>query len=434
MECVANLANEFCEKIYLRLLVHGLPVWVDSTCDFEDVEEVLTRDVGVVAAAFPPAAWQRVLARRFQVWVNEGFSFVGDEAECVRADGHCVHYDENWLFDHGNLVEKAYGMEIYEWDGYKNKPDLKQRQCALARELCHAYHYVVGFGQPDIAAAYHSTMSSKGAYACANEVEFFASVSVVYHGFTNDCFPFTRNDLEGGFDDEVLAMLRKVWGLPWLQHACVDRSLALREQGAALALRLLDGLGGEDPQPPRWRPALAEPPFAVAGSEGRFFRLLPADGSGRSLDIVEGHGRGRAPGAHIPALFPARNVTGMMWRLEAAAERSSGSGDRNIAVKGGCYRLSTAWLGPEVCLAVVGAGGKLAMRLRAAEDASQCWRLEPVGPSEGAAGGYRLVTEFVGAPICLACLPGVDRRGLRAQRVGQGGLEVWALSDWAPEL
>eukprot|EP00747_Dinoflagellata_sp_TGD_P077714 gnl/TRDRNA2_/TRDRNA2_159716_c0_seq2.p1 gnl/TRDRNA2_/TRDRNA2_159716_c0~~gnl/TRDRNA2_/TRDRNA2_159716_c0_seq2.p1 ORF type:complete len:339 (+),score=45.99 gnl/TRDRNA2_/TRDRNA2_159716_c0_seq2:21-1037(+) len=234
------LSNRFSKKTYSAHCVHGLTVWIETECDEVDVLACLECDVGLVAAAYPPVAWQQILACPFQIWVNEEFCYEGDGGRYEVGRGACVHHSKIWLRDHGNLPDKVCGLEIYRWQDYKSF-DLK-REGVLAHEFAHCHHAIQGWDQPDIKSAFAAAMSSqmyksvahidggpaRKAYACTNATEFFASLSVPFFGFTNDYFPFSLKDLIE-FDPQSHAMLEKVWSLS-AAEGCGDAGRAVAEK------------------------------------------------------------------------------------------------------------------------------------------------------------------------------------------------------------
>jgi 5'-deoxynucleotidase YfbR-like HD superfamily hydrolase len=94
-------------------------------------------------------------------------------------------------------------------------------------EFAHAYHWRIGFDDPEIKAAYDAAMAAGlyqavdynmaadgkpvKAYAAGNEREYFAELSEAYFGL-NDYFPFTRRQLKE-YDPAGYAVVDKMWGL-----------------------------------------------------------------------------------------------------------------------------------------------------------------------------------------------------------------------------
>jgi hypothetical protein len=94
----------------------------------------------------------------------------------------------------------------------------------LLHELAHAYHHrVLGYGHPDIAAAFDRAKKSetcdsvlhydgKKVRACAlnNDQEYFAELTEAFFG-TNDFYPFVRAEILE-HDPHMYKVLGKQWG------------------------------------------------------------------------------------------------------------------------------------------------------------------------------------------------------------------------------
>jgi hypothetical protein len=175
------------------------------------VLELLSAKLLDVSRAVPPPAYEKL--RRVPVWieVNErGFRAM------------CYHPSAEWLSAHGYNPDKAGGIEICHADEFLTWT-IDQPWMAL-HELAHAYHHqVLGFDNPEVAAAhaaavashkYDAVMHINGRrvrhYALENPQEFFAESSEAFFG-TNDFYPFVRAELRE-FDPEAYRLMQKLWG------------------------------------------------------------------------------------------------------------------------------------------------------------------------------------------------------------------------------
>jgi hypothetical protein len=143
------------------------------------------------------------------------------EADSKQVTGMCYHPSREWLVEHGVNPDKAKSIEL---GNPRNFLSWSQHQPAMViHELVHAYHHqVLGYDNPDIAAAYKRAVESKSyesvlfydgrklrAYALNSDQEYFAELSEAYFN-TNDFYPFVRPEIMQ-HDPGMYEVLKKVW-------------------------------------------------------------------------------------------------------------------------------------------------------------------------------------------------------------------------------
>eukprot|EP00927_Polykrikos_kofoidii_P056450 TRINITY_DN50569_c0_g1_i1.p1 TRINITY_DN50569_c0_g1~~TRINITY_DN50569_c0_g1_i1.p1 ORF type:complete len:415 (+),score=67.49 TRINITY_DN50569_c0_g1_i1:39-1283(+) len=406
-------SNDFCSKSYTQHRLHGLHVWVDDDCNEEEVLRMLEEDVGAVARAYPAKAWQSILKQGSQLWINQNFCYKGDSGEKVEARGACAHHCENWLASHGNLPAKARCVEVYSWEDYKNF--CLSRVGVIAHEFAHVYHGILGFQQPDISQSFasamasgkyesvpHSTGCKKKAYACVNELEFFASLCVPYFGFENDYYPFTRADLES-FDPASLKMLDKVWGMTSPKRPVTSKQSFY--VSLAHACSCCCGRTREEQMPKymKWTQPI---------------RIVLADGSGMCLAVGSEDDKCLVVARDAAANLPVNATT---WLVTPAD--SDGYP--------GFYRLSATSIGANVCLDLSNPQHVPVLRPRA-DVGGQYWRFEPPVGGGGASGGHRFTTLWLGTDKALSCRSGPAPKRPHMQAIGDDGTAFWHVEPFHP--
>jgi hypothetical protein len=168
----------------------------------EEVRAELARQLEQVAEAVPEPALSAL--RMVRIWVEWN----------RRRNAGEFHPSAAWLKENGYNPEKAGDVEIANSVNFVDWSRAEQ-PCILLHELAHAYHFLVlGERHAGIAAAYRRALESKsypaGAYALANEKEYFAELSEAYFG-RNDFYPFTRAQLQE-HDPAGYKLLQELWG------------------------------------------------------------------------------------------------------------------------------------------------------------------------------------------------------------------------------
>jgi hypothetical protein len=131
--------------------------------------------------------------------------------------------------------DKSECIEVYKCEEYINDSELWGPGGVLLHELCHAYHWKMvpgGYRNKEIKRCYEQAMKEglydevkfhrpKGtdvarAYACENEMEYFAELSVAFLAGKdknieyNKWQPFNRHELRQ-FDPRAYNLLKKIW-------------------------------------------------------------------------------------------------------------------------------------------------------------------------------------------------------------------------------
>ena len=136
------------------------------------------------------------------------------------------HPSAAWLRGNGYDTNLARCVHIPDAAYFANPRDQRRQPWAALHELAHAYHdQVLGFGDPEIRAAWKRTVESgrfdhalqiEGRhtrhYALTDEKEFFAEMTESYVGM-NDFFPFNRAELQES-EPETFALMERIWSGP----------------------------------------------------------------------------------------------------------------------------------------------------------------------------------------------------------------------------
>mmetsp|Transcript_25380 Transcript_25380/g.41650 ORF Transcript_25380/g.41650 Transcript_25380/m.41650 type:complete len:756 (-) Transcript_25380:329-2596(-) len=191
-------------------------------------------DLLAASSCLPPAARQKLLLTT-PIWINESQSF-GPAASPVEARDGCFHPGSQWLVRNGMNPAKCGGVEWYSAQHYMEDCDLWGAGGLMLHELSHAWHCLHvedGYENEEIINVYERAMEeglydcvgvhgSQGprcrAYACQDQMEFFAELSVAFLGGLDDdrehnkWYPFNRSQLRD-HDPRAFAMLCRMWGV-----------------------------------------------------------------------------------------------------------------------------------------------------------------------------------------------------------------------------
>jgi hypothetical protein len=190
-------------------------------------------DLMAASLSLPPAARAK-LKECTPVWINKSQSY-GPKASPVRARDACFHPGAGWLKRNGMSREKCGGVEFFDAEHYLSDCDLWGTGGLMLHELSHAWHSKFvegGYDNEEIIDVYKKAMadglydcvSVRGpqgprakAYACLNQMEYFAELSVSFLGGPgeddhNKWYPFNRSQLRE-HDPRAFAMLCRMWGL-----------------------------------------------------------------------------------------------------------------------------------------------------------------------------------------------------------------------------
>lgn len=176
----------------------------------DETLKVLAAHLYDVSRMVPRPALDRL--REVRIWLEAG----NPKVVCA-----CYHPSREWLVGHGFNPEKAKGIEIGNPVNFLSWTH--HQRAMVLHELAHAYHHqVLGYGQPDIKAAYKKAMEAKSyesvlfytgakkkAYAATSDQEYFAELTEAYYS-TNDFYPFVRPEVKE-HDPTMLEVLKKVW-------------------------------------------------------------------------------------------------------------------------------------------------------------------------------------------------------------------------------
>ena len=190
-------------------------------------------DLMAASICLPPEARAK-LKKCTPIWINKSQSY-GPKAAPVRARDACFHPGAGWLKRNGMRPDKCGGVEFFDARHYLSDCDLWGPGGLMLHELSHAWHSKFvegGYDNEEITEIYNMAMEdglydcvrvrgpqgpSAKAYACQDQMEYFAELSVAFLGGQgeeehNKWYPFNRSQLRD-HDPRAFAMLCRVWGL-----------------------------------------------------------------------------------------------------------------------------------------------------------------------------------------------------------------------------
>lgn len=146
------------------------------------------------------------------------------EHEHPRLKAMQYHPSKGWLVRHGYDPRLAKKVHITRARELLSRSQLLKHPAVVLHELAHAYHdQILGFGQPDIIAAYEKAKESGSYenvllytgkrvrhYAMTDHKEYFAEGTEAYF-YRNDFYPFVRAELEE-HDPTLHGVLVQIWG------------------------------------------------------------------------------------------------------------------------------------------------------------------------------------------------------------------------------
>mmetsp|Transcript_6379 Transcript_6379/g.13370 ORF Transcript_6379/g.13370 Transcript_6379/m.13370 type:complete len:626 (+) Transcript_6379:145-2022(+) len=241
------------DKIYRNSELGGWPVrceeglWsnsdhADTTFSPEQLKEeaklkdIIAGDLAAAVRCLPPAA-RAALRSSTPIYINRSQKY-GPKCAPITARDMCFHPDKSWLIENGMSEKKAGCVEMYQISSYPRDRHCWGEGGALLHELSHAYHHKCleeGFDNAEVLACYKRAMK-KGlyekvcvhglhgpeecrAYACTNEMEYFAELSAAFLGGLdggkefNKWFPHNREQIKE-HDPDAYEMLKRAWGVP----------------------------------------------------------------------------------------------------------------------------------------------------------------------------------------------------------------------------
>ena len=230
-------------KIYEETVLGGWPCRIEPGCFPSDLDDPVTGvnslrkrfedDLMAACAALPPHARQK-LQQSTPIWINKSQSY-GPKVAPVRNQDGCFHPGAEWLVRNGMSAEKEGGVEWFDARHYLTDCDLWGPGGLMLHELSHAWHHIHcldDYDNEDIKDTYKKAMDDglydcvavhgpQGpkckAYACQDQMEYFAELSVAFLGGTDDkehnkWFPFNRKQLRK-HDPRAYDMLCRIWGV-----------------------------------------------------------------------------------------------------------------------------------------------------------------------------------------------------------------------------
>ena len=223
-------------KHYDKKVLGGWPCWVEPNWHGGDVsiETRLKQDLEYASKCLPPHA-REYLQKNCPIWINKTIKY-GPKACPVRGKGCCFHPDGTWLKENGLSEEKAKCVEINDGPYYGTDVHLWGTGGLILHELSHAYHNCMlekGYDNNEIRKCFEAAMKEKlyecvevkgkqgptaKAYACTNEMEYFAELSAAFLGGIGDFeeekynkwYPFNRKQVEE-HDPRAYQLLSKLW-------------------------------------------------------------------------------------------------------------------------------------------------------------------------------------------------------------------------------
>ncbi|KAL9182704.1 hypothetical protein ACHAXT_013356 [Thalassiosira profunda] len=191
-------------------------------------------DLAAAAHHLPPHARAQLQAST-PVWINASHRY-GPAAAPIRNRDGCFHPTASWLLKNGDNPSKRGGVEWYDAAHYCSDCRHWGPGGLMLHELSHAWHCLHtpdGYDNADVISTYRQAMAEglydcvrvhgpQGptckAYACSNQMEYFAELSVAFLGGLDDevehnkWYPFNRRQLRE-HDPRAFAMLCRIWGV-----------------------------------------------------------------------------------------------------------------------------------------------------------------------------------------------------------------------------
>ncbi|KAL3811003.1 hypothetical protein ACHAXA_002280 [Cyclostephanos tholiformis] len=230
-------------KFYDEVILGGWPCRIEPGCFPADMTlpsngRNLLRmrfELDLMAASLSlPVKARAKLKNCTPIWINKSQSY-GPKAAPVHARDACFHPGAGWLKRVGMSKKKCGGVEFFDAKHYLSDCDLWGPGGLILHELSHAWHSKFvkdGYNNKEIINVYKKAMKEglydsvrvRGpqgpmakAYACQNQMEYFAELSVAFLGGLdeeehNKWYPFNRSQLRE-HDPRAFAMLCRMWGL-----------------------------------------------------------------------------------------------------------------------------------------------------------------------------------------------------------------------------
>ena len=222
------------DKYYGKTTLGGWPVRVEKNWHGgnQKLKHLFDEHLRTATKFLPPHA-REGLKKNTPFFINKSQSY-GPAVCPVKGRGMCFHPDDSWLEQNGMCKDKVECIEVYRCQEYETDCDQWGPGGVLLHELCHAYHWKMvpgGYDNSEIKKCYQLAMreglynrvkvhGSQGptgrAYACENEMEYFAELSVAFLAGQdkdveyNKWQPFNRHELKI-FDPRAFKLLQRIW-------------------------------------------------------------------------------------------------------------------------------------------------------------------------------------------------------------------------------
>ncbi|KAL3801147.1 hypothetical protein ACHAW5_011095 [Stephanodiscus triporus] len=230
-------------KHYDEVILGGWPCRIEPGCFPSDMAlpkngRNLLRlrfelDLMAASLSLPPEARAK-LKKCTPIWINKSQSY-GPKLSPIIARDACFHPGSGWLKKNGMSPAKCGGVEFFDARHYLSDCDLWGAGGLILHELSHAWHSKFvedGYDNKEIIDVYNKAMEDglydcvrvhgpQGprckAYACENQMEYFAELSVAFLGGLdeeehNKWYPFNRSQIKE-HDPRAYAMLGRIWGI-----------------------------------------------------------------------------------------------------------------------------------------------------------------------------------------------------------------------------
>eukprot|EP01039_Chlorochromonas_danica_P004926 gene4926-5408_t len=226
------------KKIYEEMSCCGFQLYYEPDIfqSYPTLQSILIEDFTMITYLLPSQACQK-LQHSTPVWFNKSL-FYGPRSSPIDEKKGMYHPMDGglWLKKNGFNLRKAGCIEICNAEDYITTRNLWGPGGLLLHEYCHAYHDKFcpnGYDCEDILDAYRLAMKEKlyesvschslqgkrtqvKHYACANQMEFFAELSVAFHwkldenSEYNKWFPHNYQQLLS-HDPMTCAVLELMW-------------------------------------------------------------------------------------------------------------------------------------------------------------------------------------------------------------------------------
>jgi VHL beta domain len=246
-----DTTSKFYEKVQLGKCKWPAYVETDWFKGNENVKKTVENDLDQAFAYLPKHCRENLSCGKYStpLWINKSLVF-GPKTCPTTGHAMCFHPDECYLIDNGLSKEKCGGVEVYELESYMEDRNLWGTGGSFVHEFAHAYHFKClkdGFKNQEVLNCYKQAMKEKlydkvkvhgpqgptaRAYACTDEMEYFAELSAAFLGGIrhqeerkdeqmqdefnypasefNKWFPFNRQQIRE-HDPRAYEMLKRAW-------------------------------------------------------------------------------------------------------------------------------------------------------------------------------------------------------------------------------